>query len=285
MKITDIIQKLKQYHAPVDEDHTTDVVKFGNPDQECTGVITTVCATVEVIRKAAAAGANLIIVHEPLFYSDQDDQEWLKGNPVYEEKSKLLTEAGIVVWRDHDRLHGGSPARNNRKYMDLVFYGIMKELGWEKYCVGFDKKPLLYQVPETTAGALAAELTAKLGLSGALIVGNPDARIQKVFFCEHVTGMNRGGRDADREAILEIENGDFNAMIPFEIIDWTLSAYVRDAAQLGSDKVIIEMGHFNTEEIAMKYMAKWLPELLDFSVPVQFIQAGDSFTYFMAESN
>lgn len=285
MKIIDIIQILKEYHAPVDEEHTSDVVKFGNPDQECTGVITTVCATVEVIRKAAAVGANLIIVHEPLFYSDKDDQEWLKGSPVYEEKVRLLTEAHIVVWRDHDRLHGGSPAREDREYMDLVFYGIMKELGWEEYCVGFHNKPLLYQVPETTAEVLAAELTAKLGLSGARIVGNPNARIRKVFFCEHVTEMNHGGRDADREAILEIENGDFNAMIPFEIIDWTLSAYVRDAAQLGSDKVIIEMGHFNVEESAMKYMAKWLPELLGFNVPVQFVQAGDSFTYFVSESN
>lgn len=281
MKISDVIDILKKHHAPVDEAHTADVVKFGNPDQKCTGVVTTVCATVDVIRKTAALGANLIIVHEPLFYSDPDDHEWLRGNSVYEEKVRLLTESGIVIWRDHDRLHGGTPARAGREHMDMVFYGIMKELGWEEYCIGFPNKPLLYQVPETTAEKLTAELTGKLGLSGARIVGSRDAVIHKVFFCEHVSDMHFGGRDADREAIREIESGDYDAVIPFEIIDWTVSAYVRDAAQLGKNKAIIEMGHFNTEEIAMKYMARWLPELLGNQVPVHFVQAGDSFSYFI----
>ena len=281
MKISEIIEVLKKHHAPVDETHTSDVVKFGDPDRECTSIVTTVCATVDVIRRAAALGANLIIVHEPLFYSDPDDREWLRGNAVYEEKVRLLTDAGIVVWRDHDRLHGGTPARENREYMDMVFYGIMKELGWEEYCIGFDNKPLVYQIPETTAEKLTAELTQKLGLSGARLVGNRNAVIRRVFFCEHISDRHFGGRDADREAIREIESGDYDAMIPLEIIDWTVSAYVRDAAQLGKNKVLIEMGHFNTEEPAMKYMAQWLPELLEDPVPVHFVQAGDSFSYFV----
>ena len=280
MYINEVIEIISKYHPPIDESRTCDVVKIGDPNQECTGVVTTVFASVEVIRKAADLGANLIICHEPLFYSDKDDQEWLQGNTVFEEKAALLKQHNIVVWRDHDRIHGGSPKRE-REHMDMVFYGIMQELGWADYCIGFDKKPLLYEIPEKPVRELAAELIGKLGLTGARIVGSLDAKARKVFFCEHITGANWGGRQPDCEAIKEIEAGGYDVMIPFEIVDWTLSEYVRDAAQLGKNKAIIEMGHFNVEEIAMKYMQVWLTELLEGAVPVQFVQSGDSFTYFL----
>ena len=280
MKISEVILKLKKYHPAVDETMTTDVVKYGDPEQECTGIVTTVCATVEVIRKAISIGANLIIVHEPLFYSDSDKQDWLQENTVYQEKAGLLSDGGIVVWRDHDRLHGGSPKRK-RLFMDMVFYGIMKELGWENYCIGFPRKPLLYEFPETRdAEQLIQELTEKLNLNGARLAGNRKAQIKKVFFCEHISGRGWAGRDSDKEVIEEIEKGGYDAIIPFEIVDWTLSAYIRDAAQLGRNKVLIEMGHFNVEELAMKYMASWLPDVLEDAVPACFVQAGDSFTYY-----
>lgn len=282
MKISEIIEKLKAYHPPVDESHTSDTIKFGDPEQECTGVVTTVYASIDVIRKAAELNANLIICHEPLFYSHDDQVDWLEGNTVYEEKAILLAKHNMVVWRDHDRIHGGSPARK-RQHLDLVFYGIMQELGWEEYCVGFPKKPLLYEIPETTGRKLAAELVEKLNLSGARIVGDPDAKVRRVFFCEHVTAMHFGMHQPDCDAIQEIEKEGYDALIPFEIVDWTLSEYVRDAAQLGRNKVLIEMGHFNVEEAAMKYMLQWLPELLGGSVPVHFVQSGDSYSYVVRE--
>lgn len=282
MNISTVIERISKYHPQIDEEHTCDIVKVGDPNQECTGIVTTVFASVDVIRKAAELGANLIICHEPLFYSHDDSQEWLRGNSVYEEKAKLLRDHNIVVWRDHDRIHGGSPKRQ-REHMDMVFYGIMQELGWADYCIGFDKKPLLYEIPEKPVRELAAELIGKLGLTGARIVGNTEATARKVFFCEHINGANWGGRQPDCDVIKEIEDGNYDVMIPFEIIDWTLSEYVRDAAQLNKNKAIIEMGHFNVEEIAMKHMQKWLPELLEEDIPVHFVQSGDSFTYFIPD--
>lgn len=282
MKISRVISLISNYHPPVDESRTCDVVKFGDPEQECTGVVTTVYASVDVIRKAAQLNANLIICHEPLFYSHEDTVDWLKGNVVYEEKAALLAQHGIVVWRDHDRIHGGSPSRT-REHMDLIFYGIMQELGWEPYCIGFDKKPMLYEVPQTTGKALTQELLQKLNLTGARIVGNPDAKVRRVFFCEHVTAADFGGYQPDCAAIQEIDANGYDALIPFEIVDWTLSEYVRDANAFGRDKILIEMGHFNVEEIAMKYMLRWLPELLDGSTPVHFVQSGDSFGYLLKE--
>jgi len=63
MKISEIIQKLVAFHPPIDESHTTDVVKWGDPNKECTGIVVTCFASSDVIREAARLGANLIIAH------------------------------------------------------------------------------------------------------------------------------------------------------------------------------------------------------------------------------
>jgi putative NIF3 family GTP cyclohydrolase 1 type 2 len=280
LKISEVLETLKRHHPPIDESRTCDTVKFGDPQQECTGIVTTVYASIDVIRRAGELGANLIICHEPLFYTNEDGQEWLQDNSVYQEKARLLSQYKIVVWRDHDHLHGGSPKRI-RQHMDMVFYGIMQELGWEQYCIGFPQKPLLYEIPECSLQTLTETLTEKLNLTGARIVGNPNALVRRVFFCEHINGSSWGGHQPDCDAITEIETGNYDVMIPLEIVDWTLSAYIRDAAQLGQNKAIIEMGHFNVEELAMRYMAKWASTLLPKEWKVSFLQSGDSFRYYV----
>jgi putative NIF3 family GTP cyclohydrolase 1 type 2 len=52
--------------APFEQ--TVDTLKSGNRDIIVTGVVATMFATIEVIRKAIAMKANFIIAHEPTFY-------------------------------------------------------------------------------------------------------------------------------------------------------------------------------------------------------------------------
>jgi len=276
MKITEVIFKLEAWHAPIDHpEHTSDTIKYGDPEAECTGVAVTCFTSVDVVRKAAALGCNFIICHEPMFFSHNDKTEWLAGNPVYEAKRKLLNETGIVVWRDHDHIHGpGGPMATVHEVTDWVYYGIMKELGWEDYAFGEETKPLWFKLPETTVQALAGELMENLNLVGMRIVGDSNTKVSTVFLCEHVFGMPDRDKDIIRKAVAA------DVMIPLEIVDWTLSEYIRDAVQLGMAKVILEMGHFNIEELGMKYMAEvWLPEVIGRAAPVFFIQSGDSFNY------
>ena len=50
MKISEIIAKVEAYHGPLAEGRRTcDIVQYGDPDKECTGVVTTCCPTAEVI--------------------------------------------------------------------------------------------------------------------------------------------------------------------------------------------------------------------------------------------
>ncbi len=276
MKISEVIAKVIAYHPPMKDDPafpTTDVVKYGDPEQECTGIVVTCFASVNVIRRAAELGANLIIAHEPLFWSHEDTTDYLADSQIFQEKRQLLEDGGIVVWRDHDHIHGGSPIDPP---LDGIYYGIMKELGWEDYLIGSEKKPLLFQLPETDATELGLYLKEKLNLNGIRISGDPHARVPKVFLWEHIID-----RDAQASAkLLKVDQEDIDAIIPLEVIDWTVCAYMRDASQLGHPKIVYNIGHFNFEEIGMKYMVRYLPQLVG-DVPVHFVQSGDAFDFIL----
>ncbi len=275
MTIREIIDNLLKWHAPINRPNgeTADTFKVGNPDAQCTGITVTCFASTDVIRKSKELGNNLIICHEPLFWGDMEEKGIDTELEAYKEKKALLDEAGIVVWRDHDHLHGpGGPGSTVHTEIDYIYYGIMKELGWDEYVEGETTKPLFYNIPGTTAEKLAHTFMDVFGLTGVRIVGDKATEVKKVFICEHVNG-----RPNDGEAIKKAAAAD--VMIPLEIVDWTLSAYVRDSCQLGKNKAIIEMGHFNTEELGMKYMAKWLPEKIGSDVSVTYVQSGDSFGY------
>ena len=45
------------------------------------GIATTMMATLDVMKRAAAAGKNMVITHEPTFYSHQDTIRPAKGRP------------------------------------------------------------------------------------------------------------------------------------------------------------------------------------------------------------
>ena len=275
MKIQEIIDKICQWHEPFENPKmgTRDLVLGGNTDQECSGIAITCCATFEVLEKAKEKNINFIITHESIHFGLQKTDEDIIGNDVYDAKVKYIEDNGLVVWRDHDRIHGnGLPFHPIRHNPDYIFYGLSKELGWDEYIIGDTMKPLWFKIPTTTAKEFAQFLIDKFKLDGLRIVGNMDCEISTVWFAEHVNG---GKMDSKKiKAGLKAD-----AIIPFEICDYTLTQYVKDAAYLGQSKVLFEMGHFNAEELGMKYMCKWLPEIIGNEIPIEFIQSGDVFKY------
>ena len=96
MKNREIVERILAYHPNLPNYDGCDNWKCGDPEAECTGIVTALVPTVNVIRETARLGANLLIVHEPTFYTSQDGPGWFEDfpNEVYEEKKKLLDEAG-----------------------------------------------------------------------------------------------------------------------------------------------------------------------------------------------
>lgn len=57
-------------------ERTVDTIKIGSRDTVVTGVVTTMFTTMDIIHQAIAKKANLIIPHEPTFFSGQDDTDY-----------------------------------------------------------------------------------------------------------------------------------------------------------------------------------------------------------------
>jgi len=95
---------------------TVDTFKAGNPDTEVKGIAVTMMATLDVLQRAAAAGQNLIITHEPTFYNHQDkpvELEQKENDPVLAAKRAFIAEHGLVIL-EISRSSASDESRSNR---------------------------------------------------------------------------------------------------------------------------------------------------------------------------
>lgn len=283
MKIIDAIDKIKAYHRgiskgePIDPIKTRDQILYGDPEQELKSIVTTCFASYEVIEKAIAAGANLVICHEAIFWNHGDHTDWLQENKTFQAKTKLLDQGNVVVWRDHDFIHSGIPMPDGT-WADGIFYGIMKVLGWEGYLKSWDgNQPSRFLLPPTTVRELGRELMDKLPLKGIKVIGSLDSPVSKVWIPGHVMGMH------DNDVLKTMEEDDIDTLIVFECIDYTVTEYVRDSTQAGRPKTILAVGHFNTEEPGMQYMTEYLPSVLGPEIPCRFIPSTDMYEFLTKE--
>lgn len=240
---------------------TVDTLKAGSRDIVVTGVVTSMFATIDVIKKTIALGANFIIAHEPTFYNHADDTKWLESNDVYQYKMNLLKAHNIAVWRNHDYIHSLVP--------DGVLAGVIEELGWQKY---EDKKvPNLFsfeRVPKLDG--LINELKDKLGIKMVRYIGDLNQPCKKVLFMEGSAGgkMQISGASAIKPDVL----------ICGEISEWETAEYVRDARAKGDQISLIVLGHIASEEPGSDYMLKWMKSNFP-EIKTTHLHAGNSLSF------
>ena len=154
----------------------------------------------------------------------------------------LLDAYGIVLFRDHDRIHAHVP--------DGIFYGLFAELGWLSYLdqpldVPTDPgQPLIrtLTLPDIPVAKIAAMFKEKLGLKAVRFTGNPGTIVRKAALAAHLF--------PNQQKLIEaIEREKIDLLIPGEIIDWEVPCYFKDAGQLGLNKACLHLGHFNMEEL------------------------------------
>ena len=240
---------------------TVDTVKAGDPNTRVTGVACTMMATFDVLQRAAAAGDNLVITHEPTFYShlDKTDKFEAANDPVWAAKEAFIKEHHMVVWRFHDHWHARRP--------DGILTGMVKKLGWQTYQQA--DKPDLFTMPPITVNDLAADAKAKLGIRVVRIVGNPDLKVTRVAFIPGASGPDMH--------IKALEQKDVQLLVIGEVPEWETIEYVADAAAEGNAKALVLLGHIPSEQAGMEECASWLKGFVT-EVPVQFIPAREPFT-------
>jgi putative NIF3 family GTP cyclohydrolase 1 type 2 len=260
LTISQVIALIKQ-SISFDESHgTVDTIKSGNPDQPVTGIVTTMFATVDVIRKAIEIKANFIIAHEPTFYNHQDETTWLQDHDVYKLKKELLEKNNIVVWRFHDFWHSNKP--------DGVFMGVLTSLGWEKY--QDEKQPRLLTVPQTSLSELIKHLKSRLGINTLRYIGDPAQS------CSRIALMP--GAPGGRSHMNTIHDLNPDVLICGELQEWETSEYIRDSRSLGINRSVVVLGHSVSEEPGMKWLVGWLQPKVP-GVKITHIPSNSPFAY------
>ena len=147
---------------------------------------------------------------------------------------------------------------------------------------------MYFEFPDMTVEKMNALLKEKMCLNGIRYIGNPKDKLKKVAIVGHLlpnifehqpTTGDGFCKEYATEVIRIMEEEDVDAIIPGETIDWTVMSYIRDAVQLGKVKAAFNVGHFNLEELGMKYAADWIPEVIGNAVSVHYVPSGDIYKF------
>jgi putative NIF3 family GTP cyclohydrolase 1 type 2 len=259
VKAAEVVDRIKANLGVAWRDATyRDTYKFGGPDTEITGIATTVFVTMDVIRRAGAAGLNMIVPHEDTFWNDRDDVTIASGDPLYQMKVDLLKRNNTVIFRMHDHMHAQRP--------DFTYVGSARLLGLESR---YETAPQSHRfvIPQTTLAALAADVAKRCGARALRVVGDPSAKVSRIQL--GVGYATPAVNNADIDVVISGEQQETDGT-------FDSPAYVVDAAALGMTKGWIMLGHAISEEAGMLEMAQWLKGFMP-ELPVQLVQAGEPF--------
>ena len=248
-----VVERIKsKVGVPWNGDTYRDTFKIGTPDMPVRGIASTFMSTLDVLQRAHASGENMIITHEPTFWSDADVVKDLTNDPLYRHKLDFATKNGLIVWRFHDHWHAMKP--------DGIFLGWNKALGWDKYQAGDDQR--LYHIPEMTLEAVAKHVAKSLESRSVRVIGDPQLKVRTVGRGAHTLGENM--------AVLP----KVDMVLISEAREWDSIEYVRDTVLSGQKKGMVLVSHEAGEEAGMDECAKWLRTFVS-EVPVEFVPTRD----------
>lgn len=239
--------------------NTVDTLKSGSRDNEVSGIVTTMFATIPVIHAAISHGANFIIAHEPTFYNHLDNTDWLSNDEVFRYKMDLLNKNKITVWRNHDYIHTHRP--------DGVMHGVLEKLGWRQ---NVEKDGRMIRIPATPLNNIISHCKDKLGVSMVRYIGDLQESCSTILLMpgasggqSHIRGLGQYRPDL---------------IIVGELQEWETAEYVRDARAAGKKLSLVVLGHSDSEEPGSVYLADWLKEKTP-GVKVFHIPSGNPFMF------
>lgn len=166
MKVKDIARLIEKV-APLQlqESYDNAGLQVGDPEEDVTGIITTLDVTEKTVKLAVEQGANLIVSHHPLLF-----RATKQINPRRDYISRVIIEAirhGISIYSAHTNLDN-APMGVNRKIGEVLALS--------------DIRPLASLSPAQTAG-LTSEMKEQCG-SG--IIGQLPTPMSTGTFIQYV---------------------------------------------------------------------------------------------------
>lgn len=253
-----VIERIKANIGIPWREQTVDKLIAGSLETPVKGIATTMMATLDVLQRAAAAGRNMVITHEPTFYSHQDTVDQLKDDPTYQFKLDFIRKNNLVSFHFHDHWHGRRP--------DGINAGMVHELGWEKFAD--ERNPRLFSFPSTPLARFARDMQSRLKIRTLRVVGDPQLAVHRA--------IASWGYVSQFPGIPLLARPDIDVLIVGETREWEVVEYAQDMIASGLKKALILLGHVVSEQAGMKYCAEWLKPLIP-EVPIEFIPAAEPF--------
>jgi putative NIF3 family GTP cyclohydrolase 1 type 2 len=289
----DVVDRIKKSIGVEWKAETVDTFKAGAPGAVVRGIATTPMATLDVLKKAVSAGANLIVTFEPTFYGRADSPTPPAGrgagpgaggrggpqaagsaaassqgqpaaapavrpDPIFAAKNDFIAKNNLVVWRfsDHWRLRQPDPLAE----------GLAGALGWSGYRSPGD--PGHVTIPSAiTLTALASQVKSRLGARGGVrVVGDPGWMVRTIALLPGSTPIQK--------ALERLPAAD--VVLAGEVREWESVEYARDKVTAGDRKGLILVGRVLSEEPGMKVCAEWLRKIVP-ELATTWVPAGDPY--------
>jgi putative NIF3 family GTP cyclohydrolase 1 type 2 len=228
---------------------TVDHVSAGDPTRVVNGVAVMAQSTLEGLRKAADAKANLIFTYDPAFWQSGDNLNQMETDALFLEKRDLMRASNMVVFNLQDHLHDTQP--------DFIAAGMAQALGWQAEANNAN----LFNRPATTLLTLAQELAAKLDDKTLRVVGDPKLAVSRVATSLGNTAQMPG---------IALLNGPVDVLVCGYAREWEVVEYAQDMIAAGLKKGLILLGENASIQAGVKYSADWIRTVIT-EVPVMFI--------------
>jgi len=240
-----------------------DGFKAGDASTVVKGIATTAMATLDVLKQAVKANANLVLTYEPTFYGRSDGAPSPTGrgpagpganDPVVQAKREFIAKNGLVVFRLRDHWQA--------KKANETVVAFAEALGWSKYRLRAEDA--LYDIPAATAEQTVNAIRGRLNLrAGLRAVGDRKATVRRVLLYPGVMPL----------ATMWQRYSEVDLVVTGEVREWENTFYAADIFTTGEKRSLVTVGRVVSEEPGMRLCADWLKTVVP--LPAQWIGAGD----------
>jgi putative NIF3 family GTP cyclohydrolase 1 type 2 len=253
----DVVSRLREKLGVPWRETSVDGFKAGDPATTITGVAVTAMATLDILRRAAASGRNLVISQEPTFYAANDTPGARATDPIYLAKKAFIDEKNLVIWRFTDHWQARRPSE--------LATALAETLAWTSYRVRDSE--LIYNVPQTTLADLTTTVRQRLGIRGGIrVVGRSDMIVRTVYLSPGTTDMSNAIRNLPKADVI----------VAGEPREWEAVPYVFDSWSTGQPKGMLVLGRIASTEPSVRACAAWLKTFVP-EVPVEAMAVGDPY--------
>ena len=222
---------------------TADGIISGDGEREVRRIVTCHKLTFDMLDRAKAAGADMIITHEPPYVDGNYPGSHI---PVDVEKARRIAESGIAVCRFHDHAHA-----EEFDYIHEAFIRATKlpiahrdertQLGVRRYVLS---EPIAVR-------DLAETCREAIGAKHPRIAGSADLVVSSVVLMLGGIGYHQ---------IKLLANDGFDLIVTGELNEVLELEHVKDICYLYGKKAVLLLGHYTAEYMGMRLLAERLCE-------------------------